>query len=396
MAAKYYISPGVVVPKQVLNNVLLNRNEFDPIIEEIVSDYLTEGSGVDVFVQVTQPADATEGDLWVNSNSGRVYLYETGTWTSKYNPAVITENKTYTYGTYSKQEDFTSGTYRLDFTSGSFRIGSTIGSVALATSDGGVIGMTRTIGDIGYRTIIYNNGFFDAVELSAVDNTDPLVVNSVLVTNGGNYVTTSTDNSVNLTQVSTTPTTATIKYENVVTPANSAAVYCENTLVYIGGVDTIVSVNGATTAINTPATTMNNATISGATIKLNGAIPTTPEAHTKIVKATADDELLDLPLIETLIPVAVTGDIAVAHNDTVIEADATGGVITLTLPAASTTSLGVKYYIFNLATSGNNVEIDSNGTDYINGNNSTNIVLPSGNGIMLIPISATKWFATTV
>jgi hypothetical protein len=342
MAAKYYISPGVVVEKSLLNNIFGNRDEFNPIIEEIVSDYLAEGTGVDVFVQATQPADASEGDLWVNSNSGRVYLYETGTWTSKYNPAVITENKTYTYGTYNKQEDFTSGSCRLSFTSGSFRLGSTTGSVALATIDGGVIGLTRTIGDIAYRTFLANNGLFDAVELSAVDNTDPLVVNSVVVSNGGNYITTSTDTSTNLTQVSTTPTTATIKYEDAVTPANSASVYCENTLVYIGGVDTIVSVNGATTAINSPDTTMNNATISGATIKLNGALPITAEKHTKIAKAADNNQLLDLSLIETPIPVAVTGAIAVAHNDTVIEADASGGVITLTLPAASTADAGVR------------------------------------------------------
>jgi hypothetical protein len=395
MAAKYYISPGVVVEKSLLNNIFGNRDEFNPIIEEIVSDYLAEGSGVGVFVQATQPADASEGDLWVNSNSGRVYLYETGTWTSKYNPAIITENKAYTYSTYNKDEDFTSGSCRLSFTSGSFRLGSTTGSVALATNDGGVIGLTRTIGDIAYRTFLANNGLFDAVELSAVDNTDPLVVNSVVVSNGGNYITTSTDTSKNLTQVSTTPTTATIKYEDAVTPANSASVYCENTLVYIGGVDTIVSVNGATTAINSPDTTMNNATISGATIKLDGAIPTTAKKHTKIVKDANDDTLIDLPLLEALIQVATTSAIAVAHNDTVIEADASGGVITLTLPAASTADAGVKYYIFNLATSGNNVQIVSNGTDCINGKYFPNFVLAPGNGTMLIPISATKWFATT-
>ena len=386
---KFYIDASAVKPNlpraAVLNKNMISLND---IVENIIENTAFAADNSKVFLQTTQPAAgvSTEGDVWINTNSGRAYQYSVGTWTSKYNPAVITENKTTTYNTYNRVDNFTTG--------GS-KINTTTGEVAVDTT-GGDIQFVRTVGDIGYHIEAINNGFFDAVQVTAVDDTDPLVVNSVLVTNGGNYVTTSTDNSVNLTQVSTTPTTATIKYEDAVTPANSASVYCENTLVYIGGVDTIVSVNGATTAINTPDTTMNNVTISGATIILDGALPITAEKHTKIARAADDNQLLELSLIENLIPVAITGDIAVAHNDTVIEADATGGVITLTLPAVSTADAGVKYYIFNLATSVNNVEIDSSGTDYINGNNSTNIILPPGNGIMLIPISATKWFATTV
>jgi len=74
--AKYYISPGVIVPREVLNNVLLNRDEFDPIFSALLQESFTEiasglqGDFLETEVTENTEIESTKFNLLFSSTDG--------------------------------------------------------------------------------------------------------------------------------------------------------------------------------------------------------------------------------------------------------------------------------------------------------------------------------------
>lgn len=371
---KFYIDASAVKPN-LPKFAVANRNmiSLNDIINNIIDGTLAADNSK-VFLQTTTPTagESTTGDVYINTTTGRIYQYDGVTWNSKINPAVITENKSITYGTYNKIESFTSGNYKLDTTTGD-------------------ITLSKIVGDNKFVVSAANNGFFDAASLNRIDNTDPLDAKSVTVADSGIYITSAADLSAALAQVYLTDTTVTMQWSDLITPANNARIYCENAHAVVGA--NTVDIAGTDINLTGAVTVTSDLELQSDNITLSGTLPTTAQKHNKIVSTSAG-VVLRLPLLETTLTFSNAGNIAVSNNDVVIEAtNATGGVYVLTLPAASSTSIGVKYHIINMASSAHNVEIDTNGTDYMNGNNSTNLAIPAGRCVTLIPYSATSWAA---
>lgn len=65
-------------------------------------------------------------------------------------------------------------------------------------------------------------------------------------------------------------------------------------------------------------------------------------------------------------PVAITASYTVNYNDSIILANATGGAITVTLPAANEMTQK-RIVVIKTDASANNVTLDGNGTETING-----------------------------
>lgn len=98
------------------------------------------------------------------------------------------------------------------------------------------------------------------------------------------------------------------------------------------------------------------------------------------------------PVASTVVNRAIqskTGAYTLTANDSVILADATGGAFTLTLPAVAGTS-GTVYDIKRLNSGANNVTIDANGAELVEG--ATTYVLTAANQSVTIISNGSAWF----
>jgi hypothetical protein len=91
--------------------------------------------------------------------------------------------------------------------------------------------------------------------------------------------------------------------------------------------------------------------------------------------------------------VTVTANKSAADNltlgDSVIFADTSGGGFTLTLPAASASTVGKVFYIYNMDAA-NNVTVAPNGTDAVNG---TTITTGQYHCLRVIGVTSTSWIS---
>ncbi|OIO02899.1 MAG: hypothetical protein AUJ51_05655 [Elusimicrobia bacterium CG1_02_56_21] len=92
----------------------------------------------------------------------------------------------------------------------------------------------------------------------------------------------------------------------------------------------------------------------------------------------------------TQVPLATAIAYTVASTDTVVFADTSGGAFNVTLPAASASTIGKVYYIYNLG-GGFNVTVAPTGGDTING---TTVTSGTYRCIRIIGLSSTAWIGT--
>lgn len=108
-----------------------------------------------------------------------------------------------------------------------------------------------------------------------------------------------------------------------------------------------------------------------------------------VTKWTAEQVRAAQPIPTSVIPVTTTYTVAASDNGRLIEADATSGAFTITLPAAATAGNGFEISIKKVDSSSNAVTVDADGSETIDGNTSTS--LPNQFDVVSIRSNGTSW-----
>ena len=180
MAAKYYISPGVVVKKNTLGGNLEHRENFDKIIEEIVESVTLDLSS---YLRTTS--------IGVTGITGTTFNFA---------------------------HSQTTGNYRLSATSGSLTLGT-----LHATTPGSVILSRTTTGDIQTDISLQPILGRESVHLGVVDLADATKITTFLMSDQVISSVLSPDGNV-FNQFTVAPTGSTITYGSVSTPATNSEV----------------------------------------------------------------------------------------------------------------------------------------------------------------------------
>ena len=285
--SKFYISPATIVRKGEYENIMGSRDEFDPIVFEVMENVMEDVLAGKVTISGTEPENPEAENIWFDTTDYTGKVFNGTTWDEvlSFMPKALTENTT------------------LDATTFDVSILSTDGDIVIQKTP--EAGVTQTLAFIepapGSRLI--SMGIF------ADSNKDQKML---LVTPSNIYLQASDDADVEQSNITANPTNARMSYRAVggdnstLTVRNGQIIYQAATHTFDGiGGDVIIStVSGNDLHIKTPTVDYSNSD----SIFIETGIPTTIGSSGNINITTADTTVGDTGSIYITTGDAATGD----------------------------------------------------------------------------------------